>query len=71
MARALVHTHHGFPRRTRGQTEDLAGNGVEPCALVVYALVGLDCEVATVRLGQLLGGDAEEPVVNIHERGHD
>src|SRR4051812_24810157 len=67
---ALVDPHDSLFRGSRGQAEDLAGDRIEPGALVVDAFFALDRQVAAVRLGQLLGRDTEEPVVNIHERGH-
>ena len=43
---------------------------VEPRTLEVDALVRLDREVALVGLLQLLGGDAEEARVDVHEGRH-
>src|SRR5215212_11174718 len=66
----LVDPHHRIPRRTAGKAEDLARLRIEPGPLVDDALVVLDREIAVVRVAQLLGGHAEEPVVDIHELGH-
>ena len=38
--------------------------------LVVDAVLAFDVEVALVRLRELLGGHAEEPVMDIHELRH-
>ena len=70
VAGLLVDPHHGLLRGARRETEDLAQLGVEPGVLEVHALLGLNIEVALVRLGKLLAGDAEEPRVNVHELRH-
>src|SRR3954468_13564518 len=70
VSRALVDLHHGLLRGARREAEHLAGVGVEPGTLEVHVLVALDCQVAIVRLAKLLGGDAEEPVVDVHVLVH-
>src|SRR5687767_12219856 len=70
MAGPLVDAHHRLLGRPRGEAEDLARLRIEPCALVDHALVVLDRQVAVVRLRELLGADAKEPVVDIHELAH-
>ena len=65
-----VHALYGFLGRPGGQAEHLARLGVEPRALEVHALLGLDREVALVRLLQLLGRHADEPRMDVHELGH-
>jgi hypothetical protein len=52
------------------QAEDLAGALVEPVAEIAHAILLLDLEVLLVRQLAYLGGEAVDPVVDIHVEGH-
>src|SRR6266542_4663001 len=70
MAGALVNAHHGFSSRSTGEAEDLAHLRIEPGPGEMHAFVGLDRQVALVRLLELLSRHPDEAVVNIHECRH-
>src|SRR5262245_32968418 len=70
MASAPMDAHDRGTRWARGEAEDLAAHRVEPGMLEVDALVGLDREVALVRLPQLMTRHPDEAGVDVHEPGH-
>src|SRR6478752_1272897 len=70
MTGPLVDPHDRFLARPGREAEDLAGLRIEPRPLVVDALLALELQVALVRLEQLLPGDPDEPVVDVHECRH-
>ena len=49
-----------------GQAEHLACGRIEPRPLETDSLFDLDLEVPAVRPGQLVAGDADEPVAHVH-----
>src|SRR4026207_1423010 len=70
MAGAFVDAHDGIPGRPRRGAEALPRRGVEPGTLVRDTLLVLDFEIQLMRRRELLGADAEEPVVDVHESLH-
>src|SRR5262249_50787324 len=68
--RFAVDGDRGFSAGGLDQAEDLAGLLVEPVAHILDAMLFLDLQVGLMRLGDSLGRQPVDMVVNIHEQRH-